>query len=364
MSKLDQISPLIAGKLPADLLADLLAKLPIRHPQLLLGPAVGEDAAVIDFAPGSDRLLVAKSDPITFATDEIGYYAVNVCANDLAVTGATPRFYLPTLLLPVGSADETMVRHIFSQIGAACAKLNLVVVGGHSEVTPSVNQPVIAGTMLGEVSRDGYLSSRGCRAGDVVLLAGQVPIEGASIIAREKRADLLTRGWSVADVDKAASFLHDPGISVMLPAQIAVQSGKVTAMHDPTEGGVATGLYELAVAAGVGMEINLDAIPTSPLAAKLCATYGLDPLGTIASGALLATCAPEDAQRLLDAWAQAGWSGALIGRMIAANSMPEPANGHITNPTTGRHQQFTALRAGKRIPLPTFAADEITKLWT
>ena len=363
MSKLYQTSPLIAGKLPADLLADLLANLPIRHPQLLLGPAVGEDAAVIDFAPGSDRLLVAKSDPITFATDEIGYYAVNVCANDLAVTGATPRFYLPTLLLPVGNADEALVRHIFAQIGAACTKLNLVVVGGHSEVTPSVNQPVIAGTMLGEVSRQGYLSSRGCRAGDVVLLAGQIPIEGASIIAREKRADLLARGWSSADVDKAASFLHDPGISVMLPAQIATQSGKVTAMHDPTEGGIATGLYELAVAAGVGMEINLDAIPTSPLAAQLCATYGLDPLGTIASGALLATCAPDDAQHLLDAWAHAGWSGAIIGHLFPLNHTPESANGHITNPTTGRQQQFTALRAGKRVPFPTFAADEITKLW-
>ncbi len=198
---------------------------------------MGEDAAVIDFAPGSDRLLVAKSDPITFATDEIGYYAVNVCANDLAVTGATPRFYLPTLLLPVGSTDVALVRHIFAQIGAACAKLNLVVVGGHSEVTPSVNQPVIAGTMLGEVARDGYLSSRGCRAGDVILLAGQIPIEGASIIAREKRADLLAHGWAATEVDKAASYLHNPGISVLIPAQIASAKWRGDRHARPHRGG-------------------------------------------------------------------------------------------------------------------------------
>src|SRR5690606_22294255 len=154
------------------------ADLPIRHPQLLVGPSVGEDAAVIDFNPNADTLLVAKSDPITFATDEIGHYAVNVCANDLAVTGAIPRFYLPTLLLPVGNVDVAMVRHIFTQIGAACAKLNIVVAGGHSEVTPAVNQPVIAGTMLGEVARDNYHASRACRAGDAVLLAGEIPIEG------------------------------------------------------------------------------------------------------------------------------------------------------------------------------------------
>ena len=112
MSLADE-TKLAAGKLPASLLDDLLADLPTTDPQLLLGPAVGEDAAVIDFARDADTLLVAKSDPITFATDEIGYYAVNVCANDLAVTGATPRFYLPTVLLPVGTADVGLVRRIF-----------------------------------------------------------------------------------------------------------------------------------------------------------------------------------------------------------------------------------------------------------
>jgi hydrogenase maturation factor len=364
MSKLHQTTPLIAGKLPADLLANLLANLPIRHPQLLLGPAVGEDAAVIDFTPGSDTLLVAKSDPITFATDEIGYYAVNVCANDLAVTGATPRFYMPTVLLPVGSTNVGMARHIFAQIGEACRALNIVVAGGHSEVTPSVNQPIVAGTMLGEVARDAYLSGGGCQPGDAVLLAGQIPIEGASIIAREKRAELLARGFTVTEVETAASFLHNPGISVMVPAQIAAASGLVRAMHDPTEGGIATALYELAVASGVGIEIHLDAIPISPLATKLCAAYGLDPLGTIASGALLATCAAEDAETLIDLWAQAGWSGAVIGRMTTPqNGNTEHSNGYITNPTTGRSQSFTALRAGKHVPFPTFAADEIVKLW-
>lgn len=378
MSKLHRTSPLVAGKLPADLLADLLADLPTRHPQLLLGPAVGEDASVIDFAPGHEQVLVAKSDPITFATDEIGYYAVNVCANDLAVTGATPRFYMPILLLPVGSTTVAMARNIFTQIGAACASLNIVVVGGHSEVTPSVNQPVIAGTMLGDVARDAYLSSRGCHPGDVVLLAGQVPVEGASIIAREKRTDLLARGWTTSEVDEAAGYLHNPGISILVPAHAAAKTGKVTAMHDPTEGGIATGLYELAVAAGVGMEINLDAIPVSSLAARLCATYDLNPLGTIASGALLATCAPEDADTILQAWMQIGWSGAIIGRLADDLRSPNSGqianqtkgqinsqiNGQFTNPVTGRSQTLIATRRGKRVPFPTFAADEIVKLWT
>ena len=337
--------PLAAGKLPAALLAELLGQLPTHDPRLLLGPAVGEDAAVIDFAAESPRLLVAKSDPITFATDEIGYYAVNVCANDLAVTGATPRYYLPTLLLPAGASDEQLARRIFRQVGAACAKLGITVAGGHSEVTHTVVTPVIAGTMLGDVARNEYISSQGCRVGDLILMAGVAPVEGVSIVAREKRADLLARGWDVTLIDQAAAYLYDPGISVLLPAQLAAATGLATAMHDPTEGGILTGLLELAMAGNVGLEVDLAAIPVPPLAQSLCAVYNLDPLGMLASGALLATCEPTAADILLTHWRAAGWQGHIIGQI------------------TGNPHEFVALHKGQRSPLPTFAADEIAKLW-
>lgn len=334
-----------AGKLPHTLLATLLAGLPTQDPQLLLGPSVGEDAAVIDFDAGSDRLLVVKSDPITFATDQIGYYAVNVCANDLAVTGATPRFFLPTVLLPAAHASVAIVQAIFDQIGAACRDLGIVVAGGHSEVTPTVQQPVVSGAMLGEVPRRRYVRSGGCRPGDAVLLAGTIPVEGASIIAREMRERLLYDGWSPAELDAAASYLFDPGISVLKPALLAAQTGLVTAMHDPTEGGLATGIAELAMAAGVGMEIDLDRVPVSTLSRRLCAAFDLDPLGVLASGALLATAAPPHVDALLALWAGAGWDAAVIGQVLAPG------------------EALYARRAGRLEPFPTFAVDEITKLW-
>lgn len=334
-----------AGKLPHSLLGELLEGLPHDDPRLLVGPTVGEDAAVIDFAPGSDRLLVAKSDPITFATDQIGYYAVNVCVNDLAVAGATPRYYFPTLLLPAGQTDANLAAAIFSQIGAACRLLGIVVAGGHTEVTPAVTQPVVAGSLLGEVARARVVTSGGCRPGDVVLLAGTVPVEGTSLIAREKRAALLEMGWGAAVIDEAAGYLYKPGISVLTPALLAADGGLVTAMHDPTEGGVATGLLELALAAGVGIEIDLDEIPVEPLAHDLCAVFGLDPLGVIASGALLATAAPEHVDGLLELWGGAGWQGTVIGRIL-----PDAA-------------QYVALRGGTAVPFPTYTVDEITKLW-
>jgi len=345
-------SPLSAGKLPSSLLAHLLAQLPTTDPQLLLGPAVGEDAAVIEWSETTDAqesaapLLVAKSDPITFATDEIGYYAVHVCANDLAVTGARPRFYLPTILLPAERTDDTLAERIFAQIGTVCRQLGIVVAGGHSEITHTVNQPVVAGAMLGQVAREHVVSSSGCQPGDIVLLAGSVPPEGTSIIAREMRTHLLASGLGRAALREAAAYLYEPGISVLQPALAAAQAALVTAMHDPTEGGVITGLHELAMAADVGLEIDLNAIPITPLSQRLCAACGLDPLGVIASGALLATAPPNRADELLHTWGDADLSGVAIGRVLPGS------------------QGLNATRGGQPVEFPHFDVDEITKIFS
>ncbi|MCB0061768.1 MAG: hypothetical protein KDE19_06630 [Caldilineaceae bacterium] len=336
---------LSAGKLPTTLLTELLQMLPIDDPQLVLGPAVGEDAAVIQLNHEGETLLVAKSDPITFATDEIGYYAVNVCANDLAVTGATPRFYLPTVLLPAGSTTTTMVADIFRQISDACRALNITVAGGHSEITHSVTQPVVAGTLLGTVTRSMLVSTAGTHPGDLILMAGTAPVEGISIIARERAAELHRSGWSTQEVAEAANYLYAPGISVLEPALLAAQTGVVTAMHDPTEGGIATGLHELATAASVGLEVDLDQIPIAPPALRMCQQFGLDPLGTIASGSLLATVPADYVNTILSVWNAQGWRATVIGRVTE-----QPAG-------------LIGLRQGQRSALPTFAADEITKLW-
>jgi len=338
--------PLPPGKLPPGLLAVLLAGLPTDDPRLLVGPTVGEDAAVIDFAAGATELLVAKTDPITFATDEIGYYAVNVCANDVAVTGATPLYYLPTLLLPAGQSDMDLAGRIFEQVGAACRQLDIVVAGGHSEVTVAVRQPVIAGAMLGSVARDQFVRSGGARAGDGILIAGSVPVEATSILARERRAELVARGWSTEDLDRAAHFLHQPGISVVAPALAAARAGLVTAMHDPTEGGLVTGLAEMALASGVGMEIDLDSAPVHAISRRLCAEWGLDPLGSIASGSLIATCAPDVVEELIRVWRECGWQGTVIGTVTHAG------------------EGMFAVRDGRRDRFPAFTSDELTRLWT
>lgn len=335
-------APLPPGKLPTVLLAELLGQEAPIDPRVLIGPRVGEDAAVIDMG---DRLLIAKSDPITFATDAIGYYAVTVNANDIAVMGGTPRWFLATLLLPETSTTAALVQDIFAQIRQACRQLGIALVGGHTEITVGLDRPILSGHMLGEVRREGLITSAGVQVGDALLLTKGFPVEGVSIMARERTAQLAAQGHTPSDIARWQQFLYTPGISVVRDAFVLQQAVTVHAMHDPTEGGVATGLRELAQASGVGMHISAAQLPVLPAGALLCEAFGLDPLGTIASGALLAAVPAAQATLAIDACAAAGIACYHIGTAVA--------NAAEITLYTGTTSQS----------LPTFARDEILRIF-
>jgi hydrogenase expression/formation protein HypE len=330
------------GKLPPALLAELLAQHVAPDPRLLIGPRVGEDAAVIDMG---DRLLIAKSDPITFASDAIGYYAVTVNANDIATMGGTPKWFLATLLLPETGTTETLIRNIFTQIGQACNHLHIALVGGHTEVTVGLDRPILSGHMLGEVSRERLVTSAGARVGDAVLLTKGFPIETIAIIARECAPRLETLGYTPQEIARLQQFLFTPGISVVKEAAVLQHAVEVHAMHDPTEGGVATALWELAQAAQVGLHIDAAALPLLPEGAQLCEAFHLDPLGTIASGSLLAVVPEPQVTRAIAACAVAGIPCAHIGTVVA--------NPHEINLHTGTETR----------PLSPFPQDEIVKIF-
>lgn len=330
------------GKLPPDLLERILGQIPQNDDRLLIGPRVGEDAAIIDMG---DRLLVAKADPVTFATDAIGYYAVNVNANDIAAMGGTPRWFLATLLLPETQTTAALVESIFAQLRDACASLNITLAGGHTEITVDLNRPILSGHMLGEVSRDQLVTSAGAQVGDTVLLTKGFPVEGISIIARECAGPLLAQGMSRADIETWQQYLFSPGISVVRDARVLQQAVDVHAMHDPTEGGVATGIHELAHASGVGVHIDADHLPLLDAGAQLCACFGLDPLGTIASGGLLAAVPAVQTEMAIDACRDAGIDCHAIGAIVH-----DPSDRRLISATGDR-------------PLPTFNSDEIVKIF-
>ncbi|MBI2491757.1 MAG: hydrogenase expression/formation protein [Candidatus Rokubacteria bacterium] len=330
------------GKLRATMLQTLLDKRPARDPRVVVGPKVGEDAAVLDLG---DRYLIATSDPITFATDEIARYALQVNANDVAVRGARPRWFLATVLLPEGRTTDESVEKLFAELHDACEELDVALVGGHTEIAHGLERPLIAGTMLGEVAKDKLVTTGGARVGDAVVMTKGVPLEGAAIIAREREAELLALGVRAAVIRRARGFLKSPGLSVLPEAEIACELAAVHAMHDPTEGGIATALHELAEAAGVGLRIDRGRVMVLPEGRELCAAFGLDPLGTIASGALLLTLAPAEAGIVIHALAREGIDCHFIGQVVP------------------REQGVTLVDGSRQAPLPMFPQDEITKLY-
>ena len=333
--------PLPTGKLPPDLLAEMLGQIDVTDSRVIVGAAPGEDAAVID--AGGDRLLVAATDPVTFATDRLGWYVVHVNANDVAVTGASPKWLMATVLLPPGGTDEA-VRSVFDQMLAACRELGVTLVGGHTEVTHGLERSIAIGAMLGEVERGREMRTSGVQLGDAIIATKHVAIEGTAVLAREVEDGLLEKGLEPEVIARARGFLDDPGISVVKDAAIASAAVEVHAMHDPTEGGLATGLRELADASGTGLMIDESAVSYAPETEAVCRALEIDPFGLIASGALLIAVNQSNAGSLIEALDREGISAATIGR--------------ATDRSEGLRLQ---PKTGASVELPAFERDELAR---
>ncbi len=328
------------GKLPMNFLAGLLGTVEIDDERVLVGPGIGLDAAVIDFG---DRKLVVKNDPITFATEGSPHYLVNVNANDLACLGAEPRWMMVTALLPEGATTPDMVSSLFTELSDACYSHGISLVGGHTEITAGLERPILVGMLLGEAANDRILLPGGAHPGDRLVLTHPIAVEGTALIARELRNEL-AHSFDDAFLDRCADLLTNPGISITSHAKALLDSGGVTAMHDPTEGGLASGIREIAVASGCGAIVNRSLIPILPETEALCAHLGLDPLGLLASGSLLAAVRPE---RLAD-----------IEAIALDNGQRPVVIGKLAVPERG----FEMVTDGSRASLPTFSADEYARL--
>ena len=197
--------PLPAGKLPNDLLKSFLDGLEIADAAVIIRPGIGEDTAALDVT--GEEVIVLKSDPITFATDSIGYYAVLINANDIATSGAVPRWLLTTLLLPCG-ITPSQIQRIMRDLQAMCRRCNITLCGGHTEITDAVTRPVVSGMLVGTIPRQALIDKRDMRPGDRILLTKAVAVEGTAIIAREFGDRLKKRGMRAAEIDTCRNFLN------------------------------------------------------------------------------------------------------------------------------------------------------------
>jgi len=331
--------PLPVGKLPADLLEQALATIVARDPDLLVGAGIGEDAAAIDVA--EDEVLVLASDPITLAAEDMARYTVLINANDVATSGATPRWLQSTLLFPPGTAASEVMA-LARDVQAACTDCGVTLCGGHTEISDAVSRPLVVGTMAGTASASSLRDKRGMKQGDRILFTKRVAVEGTGLIAREHASRLGAAGWTSAEIAEAAGFLDRIGI--LEEARIAVSFAGVTALHDVTEGGVATAVRELGAAGGRRLRLHMDRIPVYPQTERICTDLGLDPLGLIGSGSLLITCSPADAGSLMEALQAAGIEVADIGEVLREGAGVE------------------AFRGGVPVEWPSFDRDEVSRL--
>ncbi len=299
------------GKVPeAVLKRTVLGQIHNRREEVLLGASVGEDCAAV--AVGEDEMLVMSTDPITGTVQDIGSLAIQITMNDLASAGAEPIGVMLTVLLPERTSEQKLHRMI-GQAEAACAKVNIQIMGGHTEVTKAVNQPLFSVVGVGKAKKGRLISTAGARAGMDIIISKWIGIEGTSIIAKEKENELLAH-YTQSFVDQAKSF--DQMLSVLPEAAAAVSSG-VAAMHDVTEGGIFGALWEMAEASGVGLEIDLKKIPVRQETIEICEFFEINPYELISSGCML--MAADDGNTIVRELEKQGIHAAVVGKATAGN---------------------------------------------
>jgi hydrogenase maturation factor len=298
------------GKVPVEILKGVVFKnLGIKRKEVALGPAAGFDGTVIDL---NDKSLIISIDPITGAIERIGWLAVNINANDVATFGVEPSFLFSCILLPEKSNQKT-VENICVQMDKAAKELGIAIVGGHCEVTPGIVNPIVVGCMLGITEKGKYVTAGGAKPGDKLILTKSAGIEGTAILASDREE--LLKGAVDAETLRNAKELYNQ-ISVVKDAITAFKTGGVNAMHDPTEGGIAGGVHEMADASNLGVKVFEEKIQVQPETLEICDFFKIDPLQLISSGALLISAKPEFAEKIIRCLKMEHIHASIIGEFL------------------------------------------------
>lgn len=293
------------GKVPPDLLDELVVgRTGAPDERVRQGPAYGEDAAAIDL--GTETLVV-NTDPISLAVGRIGTLGVEVACNDVAASGASPEWLTSALFL--SDDDAAVLDEVTRQLDETARHREVSIVGGHSEYAPSLETPMLVLTCLGLADR--YVPTGGAEPGDRLLVTKGAAIEATAILATDFPE--LVEAVPEAMRERASEFYDE--ISVVPEASVVAEYAN--AMHDPTEGGLVDGLLEMAVASGVTLSVDPDAVPIREETRLLCRAAGVDPLRTFGSGALLAAVPEESVETVTERLDGLGIASAVVGTVEA-----------------------------------------------
>lgn len=323
------------GKLPNDLLKHLLQQIPLIDENLVISPSIGCDAAGLHL---QDDYWSVTTDPITFASKNAPKYSIAININDVVCTGCEPQYFLSTILLPEGTTDYQL-QEFWRQFIEELQRYRIQAIGGHTEITTAVNIPVIVGQMIGRLKAPKFYDIRHAQAGNKILLWRPVAIEGTALIAQERYQDL-AKYIPEFQLDTMCELIEHIGLCVLPAGKKLFNQAGVVCLHDPTEGGIATALHEIADACGLGLRIDHNAIPVLSETKQLADILKFDPLGLIASGCLLIVCEQDATERLMNLFA---------GEVIAEI-------GEITE-----SKERVLLHGKKQNELPRFDQDEVAR---
>ena len=296
------------GKLDSDLLKQLVfEKITYRSDDVKVRPGIGEDCAVMDFGQYE---CIMSTDPITAAVNDIGRLAIHITCNDIASNGVQPLGIMLAVMLPEGTTEED-VAHIMGQAAETASELKVEIIGGHTEVTPAVKQPVIVSTAIGKGLANQSQSGNDMETGDYVMMTKAVGLEGTGIIACDYE-EQLQEVLSTDELEKAKSFLD---LVSVVPEGVAAGKVGTHGMHDITEGGILGAVWEMCQIAGKGVQIWMDQIPMNPETGKICEFFDIDPLRLISSGSMVIIVPADKKDEMNAAMAEAGVDCSIIGRI-------------------------------------------------
>lgn len=299
------------GKVKESILKrSVFKQLKVQRDEIITGPNVGEDCSIGQFA--EDELFALSCDPITGSVKNIGTLAVHITANDLAASGAEPIGLMLTMLLPDGFIEDDL-KKILQDVNKVCEELNIQVMGGHTEVTAAVNQPILSVTGIGKLKKDKFMSSKNVKVGQDVIMTKWAGLEGTAIIANEKEKEL-KEYYNNEFIEEAKGL--DKFISVLPESKIAIDLG-ATMMHDVTEGGIFGALWEVAANARKGIRIELDKIPIKQETIEICEYYEINPYKLISSGSMLIVA--DNGKLIVEGLKSAGIYASIIGKITAGN---------------------------------------------
>ncbi len=295
------------GKLPNSLLDKIIIE-PInghsvKRNEVLLKPSIGEDCAALNM---EDNICLLSTDPITGAAEDIGKLAIHINTNDIASSGGEPVGIMVTALFPP-TVTEKEISDIVMDLYKEAEKVNVVILGGHTEITDAVVKPVLSCTVIGKTKR--LIPSGGAKVGDCVIMTKYAGMEGTAIFAHDKADKLKNVDRSVIERAKRLS----ESLSVIKEGKTGTRLG-AHAMHDVTEGGILGACWEIADCAGKGIEVYAEKIPVAEETRIICRELGVNPLRLISSGSMLIVC--DNGAEMAAALEKDGIKASVIGKII------------------------------------------------